>query len=323
MKNRVFAAFFLCMLTSVVVLSACANNKNTESAETSESKDAMEMSAVSSADENEPVIASADAISSDASADATASSVEPPETAEIPDVESISNEAIPWGYSADRDELNRPVTALEYQKKYADYNVDFIVPTDEKVIYLTFDEGYENGQTASILDTLKEKNATGVFFVTMDYVKKNHDLVERMIKEGHVLGNHTVHHPADGMQSLSIEKQQEEVNVLHDYIRENFGYEMFLFRYPTGMFSEQSLAVVNNCGYKSVFWSFAYVDWITDDQPDTQEAYEKLIGALHPGAIYLLHGVSETNDAILGDFLDAAAQKGYVTGDYLESVLNR
>ena len=243
-------------------------------------------------------------------------------TTVIPDVQSISSEKQSWGNGPDRDELNRPVSALTFNEKYADYNVDFIEETEEKVVFLTFDEGYENGYTDEILDTLNEKGWSGIFFCTMDYVTKNPELVQRMIDEGHIVGNHTVHHPADGMDSLSVSEQQEEVMGLHEYVKENFDYDMFLFRYPSGEFSEQSLAVINNCGYKSVFWSFAYVDWLTDEQPDESESLTKLTDSLHPGAIYLLHAVSSTNAHILGQFIDNATAQGYTSGDYGQIVLD-
>ena len=178
-------------------------------------------------------------------------------------------------------------------------------------IYLTFDEGYEYGQTESILNTLKEKGVSATFFVTEPYAKENPDLVRRMIDEGHVLGNHSVTHPSAGMPSLSLDKQENEVTENHAYIKENFGYDMYLFRYPTGRFSEQSLALLNNCNYKSIFWSFAYLDYDVNNQPDRVSSLQKMKDKLHPGAIYLLHAESETNAAVLGDFIDAVRAAGY------------
>lgn len=236
------------------------------------------------------------------------------------DTAGLDNTAIGWGMGPDRDELNRPMTALHYQTEYQDYNVDFIIPDEEKKIYLTFDEGYENGYSESILDTLKRHGAKGIFFVTKPYAESRPDLVQRMIDDGHIVGNHTVHHPSDGMQAHDIDYQTNEVTELHDYIRENFHYHMCLFRYPTGMFSKQSLAVVSNCGYRSVFWSFAYADWDRDNQPNPTEALNKLESSLHPGAIYLLHAVSSTNDAILDEFLNYVEAQGYEIGNYYETL---
>lgn len=229
------------------------------------------------------------------------------------DIASLDTNAEGWGPGTDCDEKNRPNSALSYQEKYGKYNANFIVPDSDK-IYLTFDEGYENGRTADILDVLKEKNVQTVFFVTSQYVKQNPDLIRRMIDEGHTVGAHSVTHPAKGLPSQSVEQQQREITELHDYVKENFDYEMHLFRFPAGIFSEQSLAIVNNCNYKSVFWSFAYLDYDTENQPDPAQALEKVKGRLHPGAIYLLHAVSSTNAQILGEFIDYIRQEGYEIG---------
>ena len=113
------------------------------------------------------------------------------------------------------------------------------------------------------------------------------------------------------MPSLSLDKQENEVTENHAYIKENFGYDMYLFRYPTGRFSEQSLALLNNCNYKSIFWSFAYLDYDVNNQPDHASSLQKMKDKLHPGAIYLLHAESETNAAELGDFIDAVRAAGY------------
>ena len=235
---------------------------------------------------------------------------------------SLDNTPIGWGMGPDRDELNRPITALQYEEEYADYNVDFIVPSEEKRVYLTFDEGYENGFTEGMLDTLKAHNALGIFFVTKPYVESNPKLVRRMIKEGHVVGNHTVHHPSDGMPEYSIDYQTNEVTELHEYVKKKFDYDMYLFRYPTGKFSKQSLAVISNCGYRSVFWSFAYADWDRDNQPDPTEALQNVESKLHPGAIYLLHAVSQTNATILDDFLTYIEDQGYEVGNYAEVLMD-
>lgn len=215
-----------------------------------------------------------------------------------------------WGQGSNVDEKNRPTGALSAQEQYGDYNALFI-GADSQTIYLTFDEGYEYGCTEAILDTLKEKGVKAVFFVTEPYAKSEPELVQRMIDEGHVVGNHSVTHPSAGLPSLSVEGQQNEVLENHQYIKDNFGYEMHLFRYPAGKFSIQSLAIVNNCNYKSVFWSFAYVDYDVENQPDEAESLQKMVDKLHPGAVYLLHAESKTNTAVLGDFIDQAKEKGY------------
>lgn len=231
-------------------------------------------------------------------------------TAEQVDVNGLSTEVLGWGQGVNFDDLNRPVGSLNYQDKYGTYQAYFIGDSNP-VIYLTFDEGYEYGCTEEILDILKEKNVKAVFFVTLPYVKGNPELVRRMIDEGHQVGNHSVTHPSAGLPSQSIEQQKEEIMGCHNYVKENFGYEMHLFRYPAGKFSEQSLAIVNNCNYKSVFWSFAYLDYDVNNQPDEAESLQKLVDRLHPGAIYLLHAQSVTNTHILGSLIDRACEKGY------------
>lgn len=231
-------------------------------------------------------------------------------TTQMINTQGLSTSIVDWGLGRHMDDKNRPNDALVAQKQYGAYNAMFI-GEDSQTIYLTFDEGYEYGYTESILDTLKEKNVQAVFFVTEPYAKSEPELVQRMIDEGHVVGNHSVTHPSAGIPSLSIEEQQEEILGNHQYIKDNFGYEMDLFRYPAGKFSEQSLAVINNCGYKSIFWSFAYMDYDVENQPDEEESLARMTERLHPGAVYLLHAESKTNAAVLGDFIDAAKSQGY------------
>ena len=178
----------------------------------------------------------------------------------------------------------------------------------EGEIHLTFDAGYENGCTTEILDTLKEKNVKALFFVTYDYCKTNDELVQRMIDDGHIVGNHTYTHPS--MPDCSESEMIEEVMALHDYVAEKFGYNMCYFRFPKGEFSEKSLDTVKSLGYTSVFWSFAYSDWDTNAQPDPAAALQKIKESTHSG-IYLLHAVSETNAQILGEVIDYWQNEGY------------
>lgn len=228
----------------------------------------------------------------------------------IENVASLDGTCQNWGQGSQVDEQNRPIASVSFQEKYSSYSAAFIGDGDH-TIYLTFDEGYEYGQSSSILNTLKEKNVQAVFFITEPYAKAEPDLVHRMIDEGHEVGNHSVTHPANGLPSESLDAQKEEIMGNDAYVKEQFGYQMKLFRFPAGKFSDQSLAIVNNCNYKSVFWSFAYVDYDVNNQPDQAQSLQKLKDKLHPGAIYLLHAESETNAAILGDFIDAARAAGY------------
>jgi len=229
------------------------------------------------------------------------------------DISGLDNTPSGWGPGVDFDTENRPSGAVTAQEQYGKYDADFVKLGEEEnnKIYLTFDEGYENGYTPQILDVLKEKKVQAVFFVTLPYVKQQPELIRRMIDEGHIVGNHSVTHPSDGLPSQSVQQQKQELMELHQYMKDNFDYEMSLFRYPAGIFSEQSLALVQNLGYTSVFWSFAYKDWDPADQPDEKEALTKLKERLHPGAIYLLHAVSETNTNILGQFIDDTRAAGY------------
>ena len=223
--------------------------------------------------------------------------------------QGLDTQKLGWGPGGPVDADNRPDGATVYQEKYGQYAADFIRENNQN-IYLTFDEGYENGYTDDILDTLQEKGVRAVFFVTMPYVQSEPELVQRMIDEGHIVGNHSVNHPS--FPEISFEECQQEIMELHDYVKENFGYEMSLFRFPMGEFSEADLKVVQDLGYRSVFWSFAYRDWLVDEQPDPQEAIATIEDKCHPGAIYLLHAVSETNAQILGQVIDDLRGEGYV-----------
>ncbi len=228
----------------------------------------------------------------------------------IENVSSLDSTSQDWGQGVNVDDKNRPTGSLTAQSSFGKYEAYFIVEDSDK-IFLTFDEGYEYGCTESILNTLKEKGVKAVFFVTEPYAKDQPELVARMIEEGHTVGNHSVTHPSKGLPSQTLEQQQNEVMGNHQYIKDNFGYEMHLFRYPAGKFSEQSLAAVHNCGYKSVFWSFAYLDYDVNNQPDKLESLKKMTDKLHPGAIYLLHAESTTNTEVLGEFIDRVRAEGY------------
>lgn len=229
---------------------------------------------------------------------------------------SVSNESRSFGYVRNqRDDKNVPTAMYSFVNRWGDH-ADFLQDTGKKVIYLTMDEGYEAGNTPAILDTLKEKGVTAVFFLTKQFVDDCPQLVQRMIDEGHILGNHTCSHPAAGMPSLSVEDQKADISKLHNMVLDQFGYEMKLFRFPAGIYSDQSLDVVSSLGYRSVFWSFAYRDFDLSNQPDPTEALNMCMNELHPGAIYLLHAVSKTNTQILGDWIDAVRAQGYEFGVY-------
>lgn len=224
------------------------------------------------------------------------------------EIGALSGEKVGWGSGGPTDAQGRPEGATLYQQKYGKYDASFLGP-NTKQIYLTFDEGYENGYTSRILDTLKEKNTKAVFFITYPYAKSEPALVRRMIEEGHTIGNHSTKHLS--FPDMPLEEAAKDILKLHNYVKANYGYEMWLFRAPEGVFSEQVLALVQSLGYKSVFWSFAYRDWETDNQPVTIEALDKIVSKCHPGAIYLLHAVSKSNTEVLGEAIDRIRADGY------------
>ena len=221
-----------------------------------------------------------------------------------------------WGIGKEKDSDNRPLDAVNANEQYGELGGVFVDNTEEKVIYLTFDEGYENGYTTQILDTLKEKCVKAAFFVTYDYCKNSPDLVQRMIDEGHIVGNHSYTHPS--FPDCSAKEVEEEITLLHDYVKDNFNYEMTFFRFPKGEFSEKTLDIVKSLGYTSVFWSFAYADWDVNEQPAAAEAFETITSATHKGAVYLLHAVSKANADCLSDVLDYWANNGYRMGSLEE-----
>jgi peptidoglycan-N-acetylmuramic acid deacetylase len=225
--------------------------------------------------------------------------------------EAIGNKKIGWGIGPARDDKNRPVDAVDAQEKYGKYDAVFIGEPDRR-IYLTFDEGYENGFTGQILDTLAEKGVKATFFCTSDYCKSEPDLVRRMIDEGHVLGNHSWAHYS--MPDCTDAEALAEITKLHDYVAEHFGYEMNLFRPPMGEFSERTLDITAKAGYKSVLWSFAYRDWERDKQTPVEEALAKMKESTHPGEIVLLHAVSSTNAEALPVIIDYWQSLGYEMG---------
>jgi peptidoglycan-N-acetylmuramic acid deacetylase len=203
---------------------------------------------------------------------------------------------------------NVPTGALDFNQTYSTYNAYALTPIKKQIV-LTFDQGYENGYTAKILDTLKEKNVKAIFFLTGDYAKKEKALVQRMVDEGHCLGNHGMTHAQ--LPTLTQSAMEEEIMSLHEYVLKEYGYEMQYFRPPCGEYSEESLAVTQSLGYQTILWSFAYVDWNVDSQPDPSTSLSKVVSSAHDGGIYLLHSVSQTNAEILGDVIDQLRAEGY------------
>ncbi|MDR0992558.1 MAG: polysaccharide deacetylase family protein [Ruminococcus sp.] len=214
------------------------------------------------------------------------------------------------GYGMGRavDSYNRPTGAVEFNAMYGEYSA-YAINEPDMGITLTFDCGYENGNTSKILDTLKEKNVKAIFFVTGDYVRKEKALINRMIAEGHIIGNHGMKHKS--LPALSEAALTEEIMSLHDLVKNEFGYEMTYLRPPCGEFSEKSLCEIKNLGYTTLMWSFAYVDWEENKQPDPAKALQRITSAAHGGEIALLHAVSDTNTAILPEVIDTIRADGF------------
>lgn len=238
----------------------------------------------------------------------TSSSMIPTLSTDFSEIGALSGEQVVWGPGRQVDSENRPIACIDLQKKYAANNCWFIGEEKDK-IYLTFDEGYENGYTPQILDVLKEKEVPAVFFVTMHYAKTNPDLIQRMIDEGHMVGNHSDKHP--NYTTLPLDQVQTDLMSLHDYMKETYDYTMSVFRYPEGAFSDQTTALIGEIGYKQLFWSFAYNDWDPENQPATADAQKRIVDAAHDGAIYLLHAVSKANTEALPAAIDEIRAKGF------------
>ena len=223
------------------------------------------------------------------------------------DVQEYDSSPVTWG-PGNIQEHKRPTDPENLQNKYSEMSSQWLLP-DNKEICLTFDEGYENGYTEQILDTLADKDVQAIFFCTYDYVRDNPQIVQRMINEGHIIGNHSYSHY--NMTEIDLDTAAEEITLMHDYVEEQFNYSMGYFRFPEGVFSEQTIALAAELGYRSVFWSFAYADWDVDNPPAEDEAFEKITSSTHNGEIMLLHAVSETNANILGDVIDNIREQGY------------
>ena len=214
-----------------------------------------------------------------------------------------------WGLSF-QEEGKTPVGNAT-MPELAEYDAYYAQDTTDKVIYLTFDAGYENGHTAPILDALKKHNTPATFFVVGTFVKENPDLVRRMSEEGHIVGNHTYSHP-DMSKIADKESFQNELKQVEDLYEQAVGSPMtHFYRPPQGKYSTSNLAMAKELGYKTFFWSLAYVDWYQDNQPTKEEAFDKLLKRIHPGAIVLLHSTSSTNAQILDELLTKWEELGY------------
>lgn len=234
-------------------------------------------------------------------------------TFEVTDPENsrgLSTKGVGYGFGVAKDGKPHDIS-INNQKLFDKYHALALdTKSTQKVLYLTFDCGYENGYTAKILDVLKEKKVPAAFFVTVPYLKDSPEIAARMIKEGHIVGNHSNTHPV--FPTISRTKMAQEIQECDNYLREHFGYSAPFFRFPTGEYSDSALDLVQSLGYTSVFWSVAYGDYNVNKQKGKQYAFDKVTARLHPGAVLLLHAVSKDNTAALGEIIDWAREQGYV-----------
>lgn len=214
------------------------------------------------------------------------------------------------GFSVEGQPPTARATADELKK----FDAYYIGDTNEKVIYLTFDAGYENGYTATILDALKKHDVKATFFLVGNYITSSPDLVNRMVEEGHNVANHTYSHP--NMSNISSsEAFRKELEDLELAFKNVTGMEMTkYYRPPQGKYSENNLKMAKEMGFTTIFWSLAYVDWYNDKQPTKEEAFKKLLGRIHPGAVVLLHSTSKTNSEIIDELLTKWEEMGYTFG---------
>ena len=221
---------------------------------------------------------------------------------------SLSNSKIEWGIKRG-DNHEQPDLGSKNRELIEKYNGMAMGNKESKNIYVTFDLGYEAGYTENILNTLKENNVPAAFFITAHYVNTASDLVQRMIDDGHIIGNHTVNHKS--MPNISETELEKELMNLHTAIYEKFNYEMKYMRPPKGEYSERSLNTTVKLGYVPVMWSFAYADWDEAKQPSHQEGTDKIVKNVHNGEIMLLHATSKTNMEILDTVIKQIKDMGY------------
>lgn len=218
-----------------------------------------------------------------------------------------------WGLSFQSE--GAPPVANASQEYLRNFDALYVGDTNQKEIYITFDAGFENGNTERILDALKKHGVKATFFLVGNYFETQPELVKRMAEEGHTIGNHTYSHP-DMSKISDIQSFQTELQKNEALYRDILGSEMpKLYRPPQGKFCEENLKMAQQLGYSTVFWSLAYVDWYVDDQPTPEQAFSKLLPRIHPGAVVLLHSTSSTNAEILDELLTKWEETGYSFGD--------
>ena len=222
--------------------------------------------------------------------------------------EILSNKKIGWGIKRN-DNHEQPDLGSKNKELLEKYDGIAMGNKEEKIVYLTFDEGYEAGYTPKLLDILKQNNVKAAFFITAHYLNTQSELVQRMIDEGHIVGNHTVNHKS--MPDLDDEKIKSEIMELHKSVYEKFGYEMKYIRPPMGEYSERTLEITKSLGYTTTMWSFAYDDWNEQKQGREEYGKTKVISNVHNGAIILLHANSVDNSNILDSCIKEIKNMGY------------
>jgi peptidoglycan-N-acetylmuramic acid deacetylase len=283
--------FILIIIFSVIfIANGCKNQENESSKETINKETTEEQQSISEKPNNESEVEEVN------------------QEENIPVVTEPSNKKFAWGFRRMKDSV-QPEFTSSYAKVLNDYSGIYVGNKDDKVVYLTFDEGYENGYTSKILDTLKDNNVNATFFVTGSYAKKNKELIQRMIDEGHIIGNHTINHPS--MPDLNDEKLNKEIVDLQDYMLEEYNYSMSFIRPPKGEYSERTVKISRDLGYTTVLWSFAYDDWDVNNQKGVEYAKKMIYNNLHNGAVILLHAVSKDNTEVLDDVIHEIINRGY------------
>lgn len=318
MKKIVLAVCLASLLTGCGTPANGSTGSKAESTQTvAETTTSATATATSVTTASEPEVTEAEKPVEDLPKETASTTIPAPLETHTPagELGAIGNKEEGYGQGVQFNENNVPMGAIWFNDKYAQYDA-YACFEDEarsKNIYLTFDQGYENGYTTPILDTLKEKNVQATFFITGDYLRHtDRAIVQRMVDEGHVLGVHGDRHKSiSKLLETSETEAAAELNNVREALKTDFGYDAVYCRPPEGVFSERSLAFTQQQGYKSFMWSFAYKDWLTDAQPDPTEALGKITGHPHGGGIFLLHSVSATNAQILGDVIDKLQGEGF------------
>ncbi|MGE8203058.1 delta-lactam-biosynthetic de-N-acetylase [Heyndrickxia sp. NPDC080065] len=224
-------------------------------------------------------------------------------------VSAVSNFPVGWGFTKGKNEQQADA-GKEYDQLLQKYNAFYKGNPNDKILYLTFDNGYENGYTPKVLDVLKKEKVPAIFFVTGHYLKSKPELVKRMVNEGHIVGNHSWSHP--DMTQISDEKLKEELKrVKEETARITTQKEMHYLRPPRGILSERTMQLANQEGYTHVLWSIAFKDWNVDQQKGWKYSYDNIMAQVHPGAVMLLHTVSKDNAEALEKVIKDLKARGY------------